>query len=54
MRNDIQYPEVKFPDITKVRNRVYYTTYIRLLPQRYERIIRKVKSLLTGRLKLGR
>lgn len=50
----MEYPKVKFCEITKVRNRVYYTTYIRLLPQRYERIIRKVKSLLTGRLKLGR
>ena len=50
----MEYPKIEFRDITKVRNRVYYTTYIRLLPQRYERIICKVKSLLTGRLKLGR
>ena len=54
MRDNLHYPEVQFPEITSIHNRVYYTTYIRLLPQRYERIIRKVKSLLTGRLKSGR
>ena len=47
----MEYPKVEFKDITKVRNSVYYTTYIRLLPQRYERIVRKVKSLVFGRLK---
>lgn len=54
MRNDMQYPKVDFPEITKVRNRVYYVTYIRLLPQRYERIFKKIKSLVSGRLHLGR
>lgn len=50
----MEYPKIKFREITKVRNRVYYTTYIRLLPQRYERIFKKVKSLVFGRVHSGR
>lgn len=50
----MEYPKINFPEITKVRNRVYYTTYIRLLPQRYERIFKKVKSLIFGRFQSSR
>lgn len=50
----MEYPKIQFKEISKIRNKVYYQTYIRLLPQRYERIINKLRSLVTGRLKLGR
>ena len=50
----MEYPEIEFKDIKKVRNGVYYSTYICLLPQRYDRIFRKVKSLLLGRFKVSR
>lgn len=45
----MEYPKIQFKEIPKIHNLVYVKTYICLLPQRYERIIKKIKSLLIGR-----
>jgi len=47
----MEYPNIKFKRIERIHNCVYFTTYICLLPQKYDRYIQKAKSLLVGKLK---
>ncbi len=41
----------QFPELSRIRNRAYYRAYLRLLPRRYGRILRKVGALAAGRMR---